>query len=99
LKTVAFSTRPPCSSPTLCKSNSGWRLASLVPPASTWGTRFGRGLTLAETKEYLGGYYELECTAEQAIEAAAKCPDARFGAIQVQEVMPVEAPAGMEMPH
>ena len=29
----------------------------------------------AETKEYLGGYYELECTAEQALEAAAKCPD------------------------
>ena len=85
--------------------DQGWFVAGdpLTPPAKTVKVRDGQTQVtdgpFAETKEYLGGYYELECTAEQALEAAAKCPDARYGAIQVQEVMPVEAPAGMEMPH
>jgi hypothetical protein len=84
--------------------DQGWFVVGdpLQPQAKTVRVRDGKTEVTdgpyAETKEYLGGYYELECTPEQALEAAARCPDARFGAIQVQEVMAVEAPAGMEMP-
>jgi hypothetical protein len=38
-----------------------------------------------ETKELLGGYYVVDCaTEEQAIDAAARIPSARFGAIEVR---------------
>ena len=46
--------------------------------------------------KFLGGYYEVECTEEQALEAAAKIPDARYGAIQVQEIMSIEEAPGAE---
>jgi hypothetical protein len=84
--------------------DQGWFLSGdpLKPEAKTVRLRDGQTQVTdgpyAETKEFLGGYYELECTEEQAIEAAAKLPDARYGAIQVQEVMPIEAPPGMELP-
>ncbi len=42
----------------------------------------------AETKEQLGGFYLIECeNLDEAIEWAAKCPDARFGSIEVRPVM------------
>ena len=47
-----------------------------------------------ETKEHLGGYYLLECTEQEALEAAAKLPDVRFGAVEVHEVMAVQEPGG-----
>ena len=42
----------------------------------------------AETKEIVGGYYVVDCdTDDQAIDAAARIPSARFGAIEVRPVM------------
>lgn len=44
----------------------------------------------AETKEFLGGYYLLECaTLDQALEHAAACPGAVRGSIEVRPVMDV----------
>ena len=40
-----------------------------------------------ETKEIVGGYYVVDCdTLDQAIDAAARIPSARFGAIEVRPV-------------
>lgn len=42
----------------------------------------------AETKEQLGGYYELQCKdLDEAVELAAKIPGARYGAIEVRPIM------------
>ena len=54
--------------------------------------REGKVLTtdgpFAETKEQLGGYYQIECeNLDQAIEAAAKIPAARGGTIEVRPIM------------
>jgi hypothetical protein len=47
----------------------------------------------AETKEQLGGYYLLECKdLDQAIAAAARCPGARYGSIEVRPIMSFDAP-------
>jgi hypothetical protein len=47
----------------------------------------------AETKEQLGGFYLLECAnLDEALEAAAKCPGAVNGTIEVRAVMEFEAP-------
>ncbi len=44
----------------------------------------------AETKEHLAGFYLIECeTLDEAIEAAAKVPDAKYGSIEVRPVMPI----------
>ena len=41
----------------------------------------------AETKEIVGGYYVVDCsTLDQAIDAAARIPSARFGAVEVRPV-------------
>ena len=49
----------------------------------------------AEAKEYLAGYYMVECeTEERAIEIAARMPDARVSAVEVRPVMNNE---GLEM--
>jgi hypothetical protein len=41
----------------------------------------------AETKELVGGYYVVDCaTLDQAIDAAARIPSARFGAIEVRPI-------------
>ena len=50
-----------------------------------------------ETKEVLGGYYILECdNLDVALEAAARCPGAAEGSIEVRPIvgMPAPAPAG-----
>lgn len=42
----------------------------------------------AETKEALGGYYLLECKdIDEAIEYAAKIPDARYGSIEIRPIL------------
>ena len=42
----------------------------------------------AETKEQLGGYYELQCdNLDQAIEWAAKIPGAKNGRVEVRPIM------------
>jgi hypothetical protein len=41
----------------------------------------------AETKEIVGGYYVVDCaTLDQALDAAARIPSARFGTIEVRPV-------------
>ena len=47
----------------------------------------------AETKEQLGGYYIVDCEdLDQAIEAAAECPGARYGSMEVRPIIDLEAP-------
>jgi len=84
--------------------DKGWFIVGdpLKPEAKTVRVRDGESQVTdgpyAETKEFLGGYYEVQCTEEEALEAAARIPDARFGAIQVQEVHELEPPPRMELP-
>jgi hypothetical protein len=74
---------------------------ALADPASSTTVRVRDGSVdatdgpYAETKEFLAGYYAVDCeTPERAIELAAKIPDAAFNAI---EIRPVMAEAGLEM--
>ena len=59
--------------------------------ARTVSVRDGRRLVkdgpFAETKELVAGYYVVDCpTLDQAIDAAARIPSARFGAVEVRPV-------------
>jgi len=48
----------------------------------------------AEAKEVIGGYYLIQVKSkEEAIEWAARCPGAQYGAVEVREVM--EIPGGV----
>jgi hypothetical protein len=60
--------------------------------ATTLRVRDGKLTTtdgpFAETKEQLGGYYELQCKdLDEAVQLAGKIPGARFGAIEVRPIM------------
>jgi hypothetical protein len=45
----------------------------------------------AVTKEYLAGYYVLDCAdLDEALKQAAGFPGARYGTVEVRPVMPVE---------
>jgi hypothetical protein len=75
--------------------------AALADPANSSVVRVRDGVTSAtdgpyvEAKEFLAGYYALDCeTLERAQELAAMIPDARFTAI---EVRPVMEESGLEM--
>ena len=47
----------------------------------------------AVTKEYLAGYYLLECPdLDEALKQAARVPLARYGSVEVRPVMDVGAP-------
>lgn len=47
----------------------------------------------AETREQLGGFYIFECDSmEEALEAAAECPGARNGTVEVRPIMDVPEP-------
>jgi len=49
--------------------------------------------TFAETKEQLGGHYEVECqNLDQAIEAASRIPSAPTGSIEVRPIMEFDTP-------
>ena len=50
----------------------------------------------AETKETLGGYYLIDVAdLDEAIEAAGRCPGARYGTVEVRPVMELpEMPQG-----
>jgi hypothetical protein len=49
----------------------------------------------AETKEQLGGYYLIDVpNLDDAIEAAARCPGAVTGTIEVRPIMEFDAPEG-----
>jgi len=41
----------------------------------------------AEAKEWLGGYFLLECDAATALEFAERCPTARDGFVEVRQVL------------
>jgi hypothetical protein len=48
----------------------------------------------AETREQLGGFYLVDCETEQeALDAAARIPNARFGSIEVRPVAQLPTPA------
>ena len=71
-----------------------------VATATTVRVRNGETLTtdgpFAETKEQLGGYYLLDCgDLDEAIELAAKIPDARNGSIEIRPIweVPTEDPS------
>jgi hypothetical protein len=70
---------------------------ALLPTAMATTVRVRDGKTLttdgpfAETKEQLGGFYELECKdLDEAIKWAAKIPDAARGSIEVRPIMQFE---------
>jgi hypothetical protein len=65
----------------------------LAPPSSATTVRIrngNRAVTdgpFAETKEFLGGYYVIEAESlDQALEAAAMCPGAKYGAVEIRPV-------------
>jgi hypothetical protein len=60
--------------------------------ATTVRVRDGKTATtdgpFAETKEQLGGYYVIEAdNLDRAIEAAARCPGALYGSMEVRPIM------------
>jgi hypothetical protein len=67
---------------------------ALDPPAARIEARGGKPLVVdgpfAETKEVVGGYYIVRAASRaEAIELAARCPHAKWGAVEVREVMKV----------
>ena len=52
----------------------------------------------AETKEFLGGYYLVECeTLDRALELAAACPGAARGSVEVRPVLDIALSADDEL--
>jgi hypothetical protein len=41
----------------------------------------------AETTEWLGGYFIVECDRDEALELAERCPSARTGTVEVRQIM------------
>jgi hypothetical protein len=65
--------------------------------ATTVRVQDGRRLTtdgpFAETKEVLGGYYIVDCPdLDSALEAAARCPGAAYGSIEVRPLVDMDMP-------
>ena len=67
--------------------------APLAPPSSATTVRVRDGNRMvtdgpfAETKEWLGGYYVIEAASlDHALEAAAMCPGAKFGSVEIRPV-------------
>ncbi|MBV8750631.1 MAG: YciI family protein [Candidatus Eremiobacteraeota bacterium] len=63
-----------------------------VNSATTVRVRDGQRLVtdgpFAETKEWLGGYYVIEApTLDGALEAAAMCPGANYGSVEVRPIV------------
>jgi hypothetical protein len=70
---------------------------ALLPTSASSTVRVRSGKTLithgpfAETKEQLGGYYILECrNLDDALEWAAKAPQAAFGTVEVRPIRAME---------
>jgi hypothetical protein len=66
--------------------------------ATTVRVRDGDTLTtdgpFAETKDQLGGFYLVDCRdLDEAIELAARIPNARRGSIEIRPVMDVDMPS------
>jgi hypothetical protein len=80
----------------------GWHVGGerLAPSSSATTVRVRDGSRLvtdgpfAETKEVLGGYYILDCPdLDAALLAAARCPAAAGGSIEVRPLISMEPPA------
>jgi hypothetical protein len=74
----------------------GWNRAAEalqdVSTATTVSVRDGRRIVtdgpFAETKEHLGGFYMIDAPSlDDAIDAAARIPGARFGRIEIRPIM------------
>jgi hypothetical protein len=63
----------------------------LLERATRVRVRDGRPLRtdgpFAEAKEWLGGYFLLECDEATALELAERCPTARDGVVEVRQVL------------
>jgi hypothetical protein len=79
-------------------TEKGWLLGgdALTPTADATSVRVRDGERLvtdgpfSETKEALGGYYLIEVEhLDDAIEAAARCPGAAFGTLEVRPIAPM----------
>jgi hypothetical protein len=58
------------------------------------GERFVTDGPFAETKEQLGGFYEIDVpNLDDAIEAAARCPGSANGRIEIRPIMEIPPPA------
>jgi hypothetical protein len=77
-------------------SEKGWLLAgdALHDTSQATNVRVKDGERIvtdgpfAETKEQLGGFYQIEVdNLDDAIEAAARCPGSMFGTIEVRPIM------------
>ena len=73
---------------------------ALQPTSTATTVRVRNGETLttdgpfAETKDQLGGFYLVDCKdLDEAIEVAARIPDARRGSIEVRPIMEIDMPA------
>jgi hypothetical protein len=73
---------------------------ALQPTSTATTVRVKNGETVttdgpfAETKEQLGGFYIVECKdLDEAIEVAARIPDARGGSIEVRPVLDTDMPS------
>jgi hypothetical protein len=71
--------------------------APLHEPHTATTVRVRDGQTLstdgpfAETAEWLGGYFMLDCDdLDEALELAARCPNAGIGSVEVRPVMEVQ---------
>jgi hypothetical protein len=67
-----------------------------ISTATTVRVRDGKRLITdgpyAETKEYLGGYYIIDCdTLDEALDLTAQCPGAIFGQVEVRPLMDIAA--------
>lgn len=76
----------------------GGNALQLSTTATTVRVRDGRTQVLdgpfADTKEQLGGYYLIEVAdLDSALEWAARCPGASFGAMEVRPIMETQRPA------
>ena len=80
--------------------DKGWMTAgeALEPVAQATSVRAPGGAQtvtdgpFAETKEQLGGFYLLDvANLDQAIEAAARCPAAAYGTIELRPIMDATA--------
>jgi hypothetical protein len=75
----------------------------LQHPASARTVRIRDGRTLrtdgpfAETKEWLAGYFLLDCDLDEALELAANCPTARTGSVEVRPILERSAKPGPSM--
>jgi len=75
----------------------------LAPPrsATTLRERAGRLVTtdgpFAETREWLGGYFIVDCAdLDEALRLAALCPTVATGAVEVRPLIPVPSRAGAD---